>query len=235
MGEFKSSLAQAATVIVLATWPAYGADKAPIAKTENVTAQTRQKVAELQAQFPQFVLSTESRECLDGKLIDAECDPSIVVELRLYKKQQELNAKQQRVSEKEQRVSEKEKDIAIMTSARDNLSIVIWLVQLWLYVDYEKIPPKDADYMDIVMSNPNTPKEVQSLFEEFLKRKKSGWVFTWKADGKRLIDLANKHLQIANTLQWQLKNETFKQQAAAMYSQANQSYTMGREMLAKKA
>ena len=235
MGEFKSSLAQAATVIVLATWPAYGADKAPIAKTENVTAQTRQKVAELQAQFPQFVLSTESRECLDGKLIDAECDPSIVVELRLYKKQQELNAKQQRVSEKEQRVSEKEKDIAIMTSARDNISIVIWLVQLWLYVDYEKIPRKDADYMDIVMSNPNTPKEVQSLFVEFLKRKKSGWVFTWKADGKRLIDLANKHLQIANTLQWQLKNETFKQQAAAMYSQANQSYTMGREMLAKKA
>ena len=71
------------------------------------------------------MLSTESRECLDGKLIDAECDPSIVVELRLYKKQQELNAKQQRVSEKEQRVSEKEKDIAIMTSARDNLSIVI--------------------------------------------------------------------------------------------------------------
>ena len=242
MPNLKSSLAQVATVIALATWPVYGADKPPTAKTENVTAQTRQKVAELQAQFPQFVLSTESQECLDGKVIDAECDPSIVVELRLYKKQQELNAKQQRVSEKEQRVSEKEqrvsekeKDIAIMTSARDNISIVIWLVQLWLYVDYEKIPPKDADYMDIVMSNPNTPKEVQSLFEEFLKRKKSGWVFTWKADGKRLIDLANKHLQIANTLQWQLKNETFKQQAAAMYSQANQSYTMGREMLAKKA
>ena len=85
------------------------------------------------------MLSTESQECLDGKVIDAECDPSIVVELRLYKKQQELNAskqelnakqqrvseKEQRVSEKEQRVSEKEKDIAIMTSARDNISIVI--------------------------------------------------------------------------------------------------------------
>ena len=242
MPNLKSSLAQVATVIALATWPVYGADKPPTAKTENVTDQTRQKVAALHAQFPKFKLSPESQDCLDGKDKDPLCDPTINLEVDVYAKEQRVNAKQQRVSEKEQRVSEKEqrvsekeKDIAIMTSARDNISIVIWLVQLWLYVDYEKIPPKDADYMDIVMSNPNTPKEVQSLFEEFLKRKKSGWVFTWKADGKRLIDLANKHLQIANTLQWQLKNETFKQQAAAMYSQANQSYTMGREMLAKKA
>jgi hypothetical protein len=122
-----------------------------------------------------------------------------------------------------------------MKSARDNISIVIWLVQLWLYIDYEKIPSKDADYMDIVMTDPNTPKEVQSLFVEFLKRKKSRWAFTWKADGERLINLANKHLQLANTLQSRIIDETFKKQISAMYTQAASSYTMAREMLAKKA
>ena len=221
MSDIKSSLATVATVLALATWPVYGAEKVPTAKSENVTAQTRKKVTQLKLEFPNFKLSNDAQQCIDGKLIDPECEPTINAEVDVYTKRQQVNAER--------------RNIEIMNSARDNISIVIWLVQLWLYVDYEKIPPKNADYMDIVMSNPNTPTDVQSIFVEFLKRKKSGWTFSWKADGERLTNLANKHLQIANTLQWQLTNETFKKQASAMYSEAASSYTMAREMLAKKA
>ncbi len=235
MADLKSSLATAATVLALATWPVYGAEKAPTAKSENVTAQTRKKVTQLKLEFPNFKLSNDAQQCVDGKLIDPECEPTINAEVDVYAKRQQVNAERQQVNAERQQVNAERKNIEIMNSARDNISIVIWLVQLWLYVDYEKIPPKDADYMDIVMSNPNTPKDVQSLFVDFLKRKKSGWTFSWKADGERLINLANKHLQIANTLQWQLTNEIFKKQASAMYSQAASSYTMAREMLAKKA
>lgn len=228
MSDLKSSLATVATVLALATWPVYGAEKVPTAKSENVTAQTRKKVTQLKLEFPNFKLSNDAQQCIDGKLIDPECEPTINAEVDVYTKRQQVNAERQQVNAER-------RNIEIMNSARDNISIVIWLVQLWLYVDYEKIPPKNADYMDIVMSNPNTPTDVQSIFVEFLKRKKSGWTFSWKADGERLINLANKHLQIANTLQWQLTNETFKKQASAMYSEAASSYTMAREMLAKKA
>ena len=228
MSDIKSSLATVATVLALATWPVYGAEKVPTAKSENVTAQTRKKVTQLKLEFPNFKLSNDAQQCIDGKLIDPECEPTINAEVDVYTKRQQVNAERQQVNAER-------RNIEIMNSARDNISIVIWLVQLWLYVDYEKIPPKNADYMDIVMSNPNTPTDVQSIFVEFLKRKKSGWTFSWKADGERLINLANKHLQIANTLQWQLTNETFKKQASAMYSEAASSYTMAREMLAKKA
>ena len=193
-----------------------------------ITDATRKKVEAVKREFPNFKLWPDEQKCFDGTLNDPECDLAINEEISSFKKEQQINAK-------EQQINAREKELQVMKSARDNISIVIWLVQLWLYIDYEKIPPKDADYMDIVMSDSNTPKEVQSLFVEFLKRKKSGWTFTWKADGERLINLANKHLQIANTLQWQLTNETFKKQASAMYSQAASSYTMAREMLAKKA
>ena len=235
MSDIKSSLATVATVLALATWPVYGAEKVPTAKSENVTAQTRKKVTQLKLEFPNFKLSNDAQQCIDGKLIDPECEPTINAEVDVYTKRQQVNAERQQVNAERQQVNAERRNIEIMNSARDNISIVIWLVQLWLYVDYEKIPPKNADYMDIVMSNPNTPTDVQSIFVEFLKRKKSGWTFSWKADGERLINLANKHLQIANTLQWQLTNETFKKQASAMYSEAASSYTMAREMLAKKA
>lgn len=228
MSDLKSSLATVATVLALATWPVYGAEKVPTAKSENVTAQTQKKVTQLKLEFPNFKLSNDAQQCIDGKLIDPECEPTINAEVDVYAKRQQVNAERQQVNAER-------KNIEIMNSARDNISIVIWLVQLWLYVDYEKIPPKNADYMDIVMSNPNTPTDVQTLFVDFLKRKKSGWTFSWKADGERLINLANKHLQIANTLQWQLTNETFKKQASAMYSEAASSYSMAREMLGKKA
>lgn len=189
---------------------------------------TRKKVEAVKREFPNFKLSPETQECLDGKVVDPECDPAINGEVDVYVKKQQNNTREQQVNIERQQNN-------IMKAAIQNIDIVIWLVQLWLYIDYEKIPPKDADYMNIVMNNPNTPKDVQSLFVEFLKRKKSGWIFTWKGDGERLINLANKHLQIANTLQSQLTDETFKKQASTLYSQAISSYAMAKEMLAKKA
>jgi len=71
---------------------------------------------------------------------------------------------------------------------------------------------------------------------DYLGRKKHGEKFTCKADSQKLINLANKHLESANSLKAQnTKDETFKKQISTMYIQAASSLEMAKQMLAQKA
>ncbi len=240
MGEFKSSLAQAATVIVLATWPAYGADKAPIAKTENVTAQTRQKVTNLKLEFPNFKLSTDAKKCLDGELIDSECDSAINDEADIYKKKQQVNTREEKVNTREEKVNTREEkvntreqQVQIAWEAMDNISIVLWLIQLWLYVDYDITPSESGNFIYKAMNAPNASSDVKELFKSFLARKKNGDNFT-KWDGNRLIQLAQQHLDRADKLIPQITDIKSKEQTIALYVLANTSYRVGKEKISKK-
>lgn len=241
MLDLKSSLATAATAIALATWPAYGADKAPTIKSENVSAQTRQKVADLKLQFPNFKLLPDTQSCIDDKLIDPECEPTILLELEWHIREEQIKANEKKIAAnekkivimewalaikksqlaiKEQQLAAKEQQIIAMQTTRESIDIVMWLVQLWLYIDQDRQPPKNADYIAIVMNNPNIPKEVQSLFTEFLNRKKSGTTFNGKTDGEQLLALANKYLKIADSFRPQITDESVKNMANILYAQA---------------
>jgi hypothetical protein len=234
MADLKSYLATAATAVALATSPAYGADKLPLAQSDNVTAQTRQKVADLKLEFPNFKLSTDAQQCIDGKLIDLECEPTINDEVDIYQKKQQVNAERQQVNAERQQVNAERQQLVVVEEARNNIAIVIWLIQLGLYIDFNQMPSEKADYMTIVMDNQKTPPEIESLFVEFLKRKKNGDTFTWKWDGERLLWYANQYLDKANQLQSQIFDTTFQSQISAMYNQAAMTYVVGKEKLSKK-
>ena len=235
MADLKSYLATAATVVALATWPVHWAEKVPTAKSENVTAQTRQKVANLRSEFPNFKLSPDAQLCVDDKLIDPECEPTIIAETDLYITEQRIKENKNKIVAMEWQIAIKEQQIAIKKTTRESIDIVMWLVQLWFYIDQDRQPPKDADYIAIVMNYPDIPKEVQSLFTEFLNRKKSGSTFNGKADGERLIALANKYLQIANSLKPQITNETVKNQADILYVQAVDLNNRLKQIVARKS
>ena len=213
-------LATAATVVALATWHVHGAEKVPTAQSENVTAQTQQKVADLKLKFSNFKLSPDAQLCVDGKLIDPECEPTIIAEMDWHIREAKIAENKNKIAEYNNEIAVKEQQIAVKKTTRESIDIVMSLVQLWFYIDQDRQPPKDADYIAIVMNNPNTPKEVQSLFIEFLNRKKSGSSFKRKADGERIITFANKYLQIADSLKPQITNETVKNQADILYAQA---------------
>ena len=241
MADLKSYLATTATVVALATWPVHWAEKVPTAKSENVTAQTRQKVANLRSEFPNFKLSPDAQLCVDDKLIDPECEPTIIAEMDWHIREEQIKANEAKIAENKNKIAEnknkiaennnkivvieweiavKEQQIAVKKTTRESIDIVMWLVQLWFYIDQDRQPPKDADYIAIVMSNPDTPKEVHSLFTEFLKRKKNSSSFKKNADGDRLLTFANKYLQIADSLKPQITNVTVKFQADILYAQA---------------
>ena len=240
MSDFRSSLATIATAAVVAISPAYSADKA-VAPHENVTAQTRLKVANIRKEFPSFKLSPDAQQCLDGKLIDPDCDSAIEGEADIYKKKQQVNAERQQVNAerqqvnaREQQVNAREQQLLIVKEAWTSIAVVIWLIQLGLYIDFDRIPSEKGDYMAIVMADPATPTEIKDLFTSFLKRKKNNDHFTWKWDGERLIWYAKQYLDRANVLQSQITDATFKEQISAMYIQANTTYIAGREKLTKK-
>jgi len=194
----------------------------------NVTKETRAKVERTRLKHPEFKLSPETQECLDGKVIDPECDPAINGEADLF-------LKELRVAERQRAVDERERDLTNMRLAREHIGVVLGSVQLGLFCFDDRSPPKNADFVSIVMESQSTSTEVRSLFNDFLGRKKQGDKFTSKTDSERLIGLANKHLESANSFKAQItKDETFKKQIAAMYLQAASSLEMAKQILAQK-
>lgn len=194
----------------------------------NVTKETRVKVEGIRLNYPEFKLGPATQECLDGKLIDPECDPEINAEVNSFLKERAVN-------ERERAVDERQREVTNVNLAREHIGVVLGLVQLGLFAFDDRAPPKNADFVSQVMESQSTSTEVRSLFNDFLARKKRGEKLTSKADSQRLIGLANKHLESANLLKAQItKNETFKKQIAAMYLQAASSLEMATQILAQK-
>lgn len=195
----------------------------------NVMKETRAKVERISLEHLEFKLSPEAHECMDGKVIDPECDPVINGEADLF-------VKKLRVAEKERAVAEREREVTNVNLAREHIGVVLGLVQLGLFAFDDRAPPKNADFVGQVMESQSTSTEVRFLFNDFLGRKKQGEKFTSKTDSARLIRLANKHLESANSFKAQItKDETFKKQISAMYLQAASSLEMATQILAQKA
>lgn len=194
----------------------------------NVMKETRLKVENIRLKHSEFKLSPEAQECMDGKVIDPECDPVINGEADLF-------VKKLRVDEHQRVVDERERLLTNVHLAREHIGVVLGLVQLGLFCFDDRSPSKNADFMSIVMESQSTSTEVMSLFNDLLGRKKQGEKFNSKTDSARLINLANKHLESANSLKAQItSNETFKKQIAAMYLQAASSLEMAKQILAQK-
>lgn len=194
----------------------------------NVTNETRAKVERIRLKHPEFKLSPEAQECMDGKVIDPDCDPVINGEADVFIKQL-ANDEKQRANDEEKR------EITNMRLAVRDVDVVFGLVQLGLFVYEDRPPPNNANYIKTVMEDKHTSTEVKSLFNDYLGRKRRGEKFTSKADSQKLIGLANKHLESANSLRAQItKDETFKKQISAMYLQAASSLEMAKQILAQK-
>lgn len=194
----------------------------------NVTKETRLKVENIRLKHSEFKLSPEAQECMDGKVIDPECDPVINGEADLF-------VKKLRVDEHQRVVDERERLLTNVHSAREHIGVVLGLVQLGLFCFDDRSPSINADFMSTVMKSQSTSTEVKSLFNDLLVRKKQGEKFTSKIDSERLISLANKHLESANSLNTQItSNESFKKQISAMYLQAASSLEMAKKILAQK-
>lgn len=153
----------------------------------------------------------------------------------MYLNRRPVNEKELWSKERNRLLDERDRENTKMELAVRDVDVVFGLVQLGLFVFDDRLPPNDANYIDAVMENKNTPIEVKSLFNDYLGRKKRGEKFTGKADSEKLIGLANKHLESANSLKAQItKNETFKTQISALYSQAASSLGMAKQILEKK-
>jgi len=194
----------------------------------NVTQETRSKVERIRLEYLEFKLSPEAQECMDGKVIDPECDPALNGEVDLF-------LKKLRVVEKERAFAEREREVTNVNLAREHIGVVLGLVQLGLFTFDDRTPPKNADFVSQVMENQSTSAEVRSLINDFLGRKKQCEKFANKADSERLIGLANKHLESARSFKAQIvKNETFTKQIAAMYLQAASSLEMATQILTQR-
>jgi ABC-type thiamine transport system substrate-binding protein len=104
----------------------------PSVALAGITDTTRQKVEALRKDFPNFKLSPEAQQCLDEKILDPECDPTINDEIAIYRDKQQLNSdKQQLNSDKQQLNSDKQQlnsdkqQLDVIKTARQNIEIVI--------------------------------------------------------------------------------------------------------------
>ncbi len=57
----------------------------------QVTEPTRKAVAELWGKYPAFKLSSEAKQCVEGKLIDPECEPAIRDEMDVFVAKKQLS------------------------------------------------------------------------------------------------------------------------------------------------
>jgi hypothetical protein len=79
-----------------------------------------------------------------------------------------------------------------------------------MYVDYGKVPNTQADYIKLVQSNPNTPKEIQQLFTDILHRHKAWLPLNYNPYGKQLLDYAKSYLDASIALQQKISDTKFK-------------------------
>ncbi len=187
---------------------------------ENVAAKTRAQVEALRGEYAGAKLSQESEECLAGILIDPECDALILDEVRLYRKKQQVEVKVQQVEAKVQQVEAKVQQVNIALEATEHIGITIALIQLAMFIDFNKVPPKEVNHMDKIFKYKAITSEVRSLFSEFLERKKRNDTFTWKSDEARLMSLAGKHLDIGIKLQEEITDGNLKSQISSMVKSA---------------
>lgn len=185
----------------------------------NVTQETRAKVDSVRLKHPEFKLSPDAQLCFEGKLIDPECDPTIYDEADIFERKRAL--------------AENKRELAEMARARNDCGIAIGSAQIGLLVFEDRPPSKEASFIGRVMDEADTPMEVKRLFKDYLGRKERREKFT-KQDSERLMALADKHLDSAQSLLLTQTDPTFKQQLTAMISEASKSLSMVKQMLTKR-
>ena len=191
---------------------------------DGIKDSTRKRVAELQASDPKFKLSDDAKRCLDGIEKDPECDQFINDEVSGYVGKKQVNAREQQVNAREQQVN-------IAQEALENIEISRAMTQLVLYILLEQIPPKDEDYMNKILTYTTTPADVRDTMREMFQRKKSGKWFT-KADGGKILDLAERHLNRAISLGQQLSDPRLKTNVTKMNTNYSQYFQAVRRQIA---
>jgi hypothetical protein len=207
----------------------------PSSAKDQIRSTTRDWVKAFEISSPDFKPDSEFLDCLSGKIIDSHCDEYVRDIITMYLNRRPVDERERWSKEKNRLLDQRDQENTNMELAMRDVDVVFGLVQLGLYIFDDRPPPIDANYITTVMENKNTSVEVKSLFNDYLGRKKQGEKFTSKADSEKLIGLANKHLESANSLKAQItKNETFKTQISALYSQAASSLGMAKQILVKK-
>lgn len=192
----------------------------------NVSKETRAKVERIRLKYPEFKLYPEEQECMDGKLIDPECDITINESVDLFEKKRAL-------AERERALAEREREVAEMDRAIKDCDIVIGSVQLGLLVFEDRAPSKEASFIGHVTDDADTPAEVKRLFKDYLGRKERREKFS-KVDSERLMALADKHLDNARSLLLTQTDATFKQGLTALIAEATGSLRMAKQILARR-
>lgn len=207
----------------------------PSSAKDQIRSTTRDWVKAFEISSPDFKPDSEFLDCLSGKIIDPFCDEYVRDIITMYLNRRPVNEKELWSKERNRLLDERDQENTKMELAVRDVDVVFGLVQLGLFVYDDRPPPNDANYIETVIKNKNTSVEVKSLFNDYLGRKKRREKFTSKADSEKLIGLANKHLESANSLKAQItKNDTFKTQISALYSQAASSLGMAKQILEKK-
>lgn len=176
----------------------------------EITDSTRQKVEAIKKEFPKFILDYELQKCLDGLNKDSYCDEALLQEVISYRKNQQLDLKNQHLDLKNQQLDVQKQQLNIVNRSGENLEIVIGLIQLGMYVDYDKTPNPQADYIKIIQSNQDTPKEIQQLFTDMLQRHKAGLSMSHNSSAKKILNYAKQYLDESLALQQQITDVKFK-------------------------
>lgn len=151
----------------------------------QVTEPTRKAVAELRAMYPTFKLSPEAQQCVEGKLIDPECDVAIREEVDVFVERKQLD--------------DRNRQLEIVEKVGRSIDVVVALSQLGMFVDHGVVPNAKADYMAKVQSGPKFDARTREFIEEVLAWRKRNPSLTQNPYRSRLIQLAKSELEIVDT------------------------------------
>ena len=185
---------------------------------------TRTKVESVVKEYPKFRLSPDAQSCLDDQLKDVLCEPTILGEVDIYRRKQEVERRNQEVERREQQ-------LVTVKVWRTDSAVVMGLSQLAFFVFFDRSPPANADFITMASQDPLTPPKIRALIGSYLARKKSGSLFSYEADGKPLMALAQTHFDMAKEAKNRVTDPVFISQMTAMNAQAGALYIAVRDQL----
>lgn len=181
----------------------------PSLAVDGIRPETRERVKQALAKYPNFKLTPDEKQCLNGEIKDPECDELVNDAITVFINRFEAQ-------EMKRQVDERERQVKLARDAVENIHIARALLQTVLYREFGQAPSADDDYRTKTQGYTTMRPEIRALIQRHLLEPAPKNQAAWKNDLSQAMTLAKECTDAAIGIQKKLTDTTLSKNIGAM-------------------
>lgn len=159
---------------------------------EGIRPETRERVKQALAKYPNFKLTPDEKQCLNGEIKDPECDELVNDAITVFINRLEAH--------------EMKRQVNMARKAVESIDIARALLQTVIYREFGQAPTED-DYRTKVQGDATMRPEVRALIQRNLLEPRPKGQPDWKNDLPQAMVLAKDYIDSAIGIQKKLTDK----------------------------